>query len=61
MQRVQGADAKGGSISPGEIDAGIPNLILKLSLQPDSLRAVLCEITPGYLSLDTRKLAEKDT
>jgi len=46
MQRVEGADAEGGAVAAGQVDAGLPGSIGELDRMPDSLLAIFLEFVP---------------
>jgi hypothetical protein len=46
VERVKGADAKSGTMFPGESDACIPKADGKIDFNPDAVGAVLFEVRP---------------
>jgi len=51
VEGIEGADAEGRAISPGEVDAGFPSSRRKSHFNPDTMSAIALEITPYMIRI----------
>lgn len=60
VERIEGPNAKCGSVILSERDPGLPYPLWQTNRDPDSSRAILLKFAPSALSLECRELLAED-